>query len=1157
MGIGKARRAALGATAIVALGAALAAAPASAVVINDGYTPGDVVDTTNITGVGQMVTDAGGGYIGLCTATLINPRTVILAAHCVNEAPAESYGSGHGGQAIGVGFQSVNATLNAMGQITDGPIANWFRSGFQTNTADYFYNGSYVVYNQHSLDTAYIDEDGALQGNFLQGDVAMIAFDTPVTGVPTHDLLFSPLTGPTHATITGYGDNGTGSTGQQDIDFKRRVAENMVSVLGSLDDQDTFLFGGPDGLPANLYMIDFNDPKGPGNFDGVSHFDFDIFGDSALQKEGITAPGDSGGPLIIDQAFSKPVIAGVLSGGDRFFYDQAGASYGTTSFYQPLYLYWDWIVANNPYKYVSAKAGDGSWTDPTHWVTNLDPVYQVIGANGDLVNGLPTTPAAGVDGTTPKFGYICDGAECQDLATGKIYVQGANGKPDTSQPLDASTSKGTNSASGNTQVAVSNSASSNTANSKGGVAQASILSAQGGPQTSILSPQADLDPVGDPPAEGSAMVGGELVQGAPGSSNFVPDDTDGDGTSAHPARYYDVTLSADGTTTLSGADIIIDRLTLSGAKSGLTIDADANLGTLIDTTQTAGIMTVDGGYVSIGEYYLAGGLLQGSGTVVAPDIISVMGAFAPGRLGTIGTLSVGGNIIMSSATRSYFDLGANHVSDELIAVANPFIDPDAENAMTGVIDLGGILAVSPVAGTRPAYGNEYTLITAEGGIQGHFDAVTNLSAILYPSITQTADTLSITIKARPYASVIDPASRIQSAYADLLDRSRGNPGDLLLGFYNQSDWLSQDGIQSTLESAGPFAQQTEVGLARMQDEALATFYRDRLSLLRSGGGGEQLAVLGNPLGVVRTGYQTAQDVASGLIQAPTNPQQTAVKLPEGVSAYLAGGYLDGSSRPLPNLITGKKDDLSGWYVAGGIEKQIDDQTITGVSASYSHGKGDTVLAGSARSNMFQLAAYGTYSFGNGAFVNATVTGGLLNIKTRRQFTLGDVTAKLRNEENSPIISGELALGYDLKTAGFTLTPMASFRSSHLQFEGGQESGGIGSLTYAKRDFNSLQARIGGKVSMEMGNIHPHVDAAFVHDFKKNGADIFAHFTEASGAGLGYADFGSFGRDQNWGEVGGGLTFVGHSADVGISADTVFGRQDLSYQVYRGSVTFHF
>jgi len=1125
MGICKARRAVLGATAIAALGAALASAPANAIVINDGYDPGDIVDTTNINGIGQMVTDEQNGFIGLCTATLINPRTVILAAHCVNELPASGYGSANGGHAIGVAFQA-----DARGSIND-----WFASGFQTSKTDAFYNGSFVVYNKHSLDTAFVDEDGNLQGNFLQGDIAMIAFDTPVSGVPTHDLLFSPLDGPTHATITGYGGHGTGTTGSDgsNIDFKRRTAENMVSLLGSLNDVDGTLFGVDDGLPQNLYQMDFNSP-------GYASFtDFGLFGDLPLPKEGITAPGDSGGPLLIDEAFARPVVAGVLSGGSTYFNGQPGASYGSSSFYQPLYLYWDWIVANNPYKYVGAKAGDGSWTDPNHWVMNLDPVYQVIGADGQLVNGLPTTPAGGVNGTTPKFGYICDGLECTNLATGEVVPQSpTDGTPQTGA---GGTGDG---------ATVTNDKGTTKLSSSTGATQGS----KGTPDQMTNSASAAVDPVGDPPAEGSASVGGEMVQGAPGSSNFVPNDTDGDITTGAPARYYDVTLSAAGTTTLSGADVVIDRLTLSGANAGLTIAAGANLGTLIDTTQTNGIMTVDGQYVSMGEYYLAGGLLQGTGTVVAPDVISMLGAIAPGRLGTIGTLTVGGNVIMSSGTRTYMDIGAK-TADKLVIAANPFVDPTIADAETGIGDLGGILALAPAKGYHYDPNRTYTLITAEGGLQDHFAAVTELSAILYPVVTQTADTLSVQIRARPYSSVIG-GTPILNGYANLLDRSRAG-GALVQSFYDQTDVMDLGTLKGSLEAAGPFAQQTEVGLVRMQDEALAKFYRDRLSLLRHGGGGETLAVLGNPLGVVRTGYQTAQDVASGLLQAPTNPQQTAVKLPEGVSAYVAGGYLDGTSRPLPNTISGKKDDLSGWYVAGGIEKQIDDRTVAGLSASYSHGKGDTLFSEQARSNLFQLAAYGTYSFGNGAFINTSVSGGLINIKTRRHFALGDVDAKLHNEENAPIFSGEIALGYDLKTTNFTLTPMASIRGSHLEFEGGQESGGVGSLTYSKRDFNSLQARVGGQASIDMGSVHPHIDAAFVHDFRKNGEDIVAHFTEASGTGLPGADFGSFGRDRNWGEVGGGLSISSRTTDIGISADTVFGRQDLSYQVYRGSVTFHF
>ena len=82
-------------------------------------------------------------------------------------------------------------------------------------------------------------------------------------------------------------------------------------------------------------------------------------------------------------------------------------SYGSNSFYQPLYLYWDYIAANNPYRYVSALAGDGNWSDPTRWVTNVDPNYTIIGPNGQLVTGVPNNPGGTTTDTSGKFGQIC------------------------------------------------------------------------------------------------------------------------------------------------------------------------------------------------------------------------------------------------------------------------------------------------------------------------------------------------------------------------------------------------------------------------------------------------------------------------------------------------------------------------------------------------------------------------------------------------------------------------------------------------------------------------------------------------------------------------------------------------------------------------------
>lgn len=361
--------------------------------------PGGVLDPVDITGVGQVVTDQGGGFVGLCTGTLINPRTVIFAAHCVNDAPAQSYGSASGGTPISVGFKADNRP----------PLIQWLTSGYATNTANALYNVEQIWYGQRSLAPS--------SEGFLEADIALATLDTPASDIPSWTLLFSPLTEQTHAVVTGYGSRGTGTSGAIGIDFRRRVAENMLSVLGSLDDRNDWLFGpAPAENPQSLYMLDLDSPAGEGAFDpATGRYDFDIFDGEALPREGGTAGGDSGGPLIVDEAFDRPVVAGVLSGGSRFFTAQPDSSYGTHSFYQPLFLFWDAIVANNSYVYATNRAGIRDWTDPNHWVQAMDPNYAII-RDGELVNGLPDTPALGVSGNTPKFGSVCFLADCIDLA---------------------------------------------------------------------------------------------------------------------------------------------------------------------------------------------------------------------------------------------------------------------------------------------------------------------------------------------------------------------------------------------------------------------------------------------------------------------------------------------------------------------------------------------------------------------------------------------------------------------------------------------------------------------------------------------------------------------------------------------------------------------
>lgn len=385
--------------------------PASAVVPNDSLlsrnpdgsiNETNALDQTGVTGVGVILFETPRGS-SICTTSLINPRTAILAAHCVNQIPDNAWNS------------SVRAAVSFLDDALPG-VDGWMQTGGSRPDLATF----------QVLDVIYDPRSVALRDDpngFKQADVALVALDTPALAVPTWKLLFSPLQGPTDVVFTGYGNTGSGTEGAVRSDgLSRRTVTNSVDVLASPLDiaQAVLLLSGVripdtyDSFTADVYIYDFDDPSGVRiGRDGNPYANL---GGEASAREGSVAPGDSGGPLIVPSLGDGRVLAGVVSGGLLYPNDSAAATYGQFGFYQPLSNYWDWIVDNNFYRYVGAKPGDGDWFDPQHWVERLDPAYQIL-SGGVLVNGLPGAPAQGASGAGANFGQVCiAGGGCLDMA---------------------------------------------------------------------------------------------------------------------------------------------------------------------------------------------------------------------------------------------------------------------------------------------------------------------------------------------------------------------------------------------------------------------------------------------------------------------------------------------------------------------------------------------------------------------------------------------------------------------------------------------------------------------------------------------------------------------------------------------------------------------
>jgi outer membrane autotransporter protein len=523
------------------------------------------------------------------------------------------------------------------------------------------------------------------------------------------------------------------------------------------------------------------------------------------------------------------------------------------------------------------------------------------------------------------------------------------------------------------------------------------------------------------------------IDSVPGVAGAVPNNTRGDVADyeTQDARYYNVTLSNPGTITLD-MNAQIDALAIAGARSQLVIGASYTLEVLLDTTLSAGTLTMlPGGILATGSYTQTGGLLQFQ---VAPG-------GANGRIMVVDTATLGGAL--------------------------------------GVGVAPGLYGLS----TR------YTLLTA-GGISGQFaqfissppSAFLSLSG---PSYTPTS--VEVTLTRTPFGAVAGlnanqraVGNALEGAYATTLTGAAATLyGNLLAtGTPNALSLLSGEGTSAAQNAA--FASGAMFGAMLMDQSA---FWRSGTTADSNG-----VALGLAPADAAPLAYAAEKPAPAAFKALKARPPAYQPRTWRGWAAGFGGVQSFAGDQVIGSA--GASSVIAGGGM--GFDYQVDPTRLVGfaMGASDAHfSVGERATSGDVLGG--HVGAYGMATWG-ALYATGVLSYSRLDNRTTRTITGIGPSETATGSFASDLVGARVEIGRTYALPRFELTPFAALQTATLWQRGFTETTagglpGILGLSYQAHTATSLPTFLGVQFDTRLTTANgtvwsPFVRAAWVHEF---------------------------------------------------------------------------